>query len=46
MFAVLLRPLDEVALKLEYLWLEERTGDADIDDNQILVHLRVESELL
>jgi hypothetical protein len=45
-FAALLRPIDELTVKLEYLWLEERTGDADIDDNQILVHFRIESEVL
>jgi hypothetical protein len=46
LFALLLRPLGEVTVKLEYLWLLERTGDAEVDDNQVLVHLRVESELL
>jgi len=46
LLAALVRPLDVVEVKLEYVILDERTGEGSVDDDEFLVQLRLESDLL
>ena len=49
-YAVLIRPLESLELKFEYLALDERAGtsaegETKVDDDQVLVQLRFETEV-